>query len=215
MQKHISRFHFITHEVPGFSHVELAEAACKGGADWIQLRVKDKGFEEWKSIALDVIEVCEMYNAKLIINDNVELAAQIRAYGVHLGKTDMSPIQARQILGSGYVIGGTANTYEDILKLSREGVDYIGLGPFRFTSTKKNLSPVLGIEGYQRIITRMNHEDINIPIVAIGGILKEHLNHLFSTGIHGVAVSSGVSSTEDKVKATAEYLKTIKKLIHA
>ncbi|HYG40967.1 MAG TPA: thiamine phosphate synthase [Cytophagales bacterium] len=215
MKKNISRFHFITHEGPGFSHVDLAEAACKGGADWIQLRVKDKGFDEWKSIALDVIEVCEMYDAKLIVNDNVELAAQIRAYGVHLGKTDMDPVVARQILGEGPIIGGTANTFEDVLKLKKGNVDYIGLGPFRFTSTKKNLSPVLGFEGYQRIINRMVHEGIDIPVVAIGGILKEDLNSLFSTGIHGVAISSSVSSEEDKEKATTEFLKTIKKLGYA
>jgi thiamine-phosphate pyrophosphorylase len=213
--KKISRFHFITHESDAFSHMDLVEAACKGGADWIQLRVKDKSFEEWKSIALDVLEVCESFGAKLIINDNVELAQQIRPYGVHLGKTDMGPSQARELLGKNVVIGGTANTFEDIVRLAKAKVDYIGLGPFRFTSTKKNLSPVLGLEGYKKILTQMKLNDINIPVVAIGGITTDDFKHLFEVGIHGVALSSAVSAAEDRTLATKGIVKTIKSLTYA
>ena len=107
-----------------------------------------------------------------ILNDRVELAALIGADGVHLGKNDMSPMEARSILGPQAIIGGTANTFDDILRLIDESVDYIGLGPFRFTSTKKNLSPVLGIEGYAHIFQLCKEHNINIPIVAIGGLDK-------------------------------------------
>jgi thiamine-phosphate pyrophosphorylase len=213
--RQISRFHFITQEGSGFSHMDLVEAACKGGADWIQLRVKDKGFDEWKSIALDVLEVCESYAAKLIINDNVELAQQIRPYGVHLGKTDMDPRQAREILGKGVVIGGTANTFEDIQRLAKAKVDYIGLGPFRFTSTKKNLSPVLGLEGYKRILTQMKINEIEIPIIAIGGIDVRDFKDLFDVGIYGVALSSAVSASNDRVAATKGIIETIRSLTYA
>jgi thiamine-phosphate pyrophosphorylase len=213
--KTISRLHFITHEGEGFSHVNLVEDACKGGADWIQLRVKDKSFEEWKSIALDVLEVCESYGAKLIINDNVELAQQIRPYGIHLGKTDMDPKQAREILGRNVVIGGTANTFEDIQRLAKAKVDYIGLGPFRFTATKKNLSPVLGLEGYKRILTQMKINKIDIPVIAIGGIDINDLKDLFEIGIHGVALSSAVNAASDKVAATKGIIEKIRSLTHA
>lgn len=213
--KQISRFHFITHEGDSFSHMDLAEAVCKGGADWIQLRVKDKSFEEWKSIALDVLEVCESFGAKLIINDNVELAQQIRPSGVHLGKTDMDPAKAREILGNDMIIGGTANTFEDIQRLAKAKVDYIGLGPFRFTTTKKNLSPVLGIEGFKRILIQMKVNNIYIPVIAIGGIGPEDFKELFSAGIHGVALSSAVSSAINKGEATKGILKTIRNLTYA
>jgi thiamine-phosphate pyrophosphorylase len=213
--KYISRFHFITHESDDFSHMDLVEAACKGGADWVQLRVKDKSFEEWKSIALDVLEVCESFGAKLIINDNVELAQQIRPYGVHLGKTDMDPAKARKLLGKNVVIGGTANTFEDIQRLAMARVDYIGLGPFRFTSTKKNLSPVLGLEGYKKILTQMKLNDINIPLVAIGGINPDDFKEIFDAGIYGVALSSAVSAAQDRILATKGIVKTIRSLTYA
>jgi thiamine-phosphate pyrophosphorylase len=195
--------------------MDLVEAACKGGADWIQLRVKDKGFEEWKGIALDVLELCESFGTKLIINDNVELAQQIRPYGVHLGKTDMDPKQAREILRKSLVIGGTANTFEDVQRLSKAKVDYIGLGPFRFTSTKKNLSPVLGLEGYKRILTQMKINRIDIPIIAIGGIEVTDFKDLFGVGIYGVAMSSAISGAKDRVAATKEIIETIRSLTYA
>ena len=94
-------------------------------------------------------KICRKYNATLILNDHVHLVKEIGANGVHLGKSDMSPVKARELLGSNYIIGGTANNMEDIRQLHKSGVDYIGLGPFRFTRTKKNLAPILGIEGYK------------------------------------------------------------------
>ena len=87
----------------------------------------------------------------------------------------MSPSDARKILGNGYIIGGTANTLDDIERLIKEGVDYIGLGPFRYTETKKNLSPILGIGGYKKILTACKEKGYTIPIVAIGGITKNDI----------------------------------------
>src|ERR1700758_3328524 len=110
----ISKLQYITQDVEGKSHQQLAEEACTVGADWVQLRVKSKSAIEWKKIAMEAVTICNKHKAKLIINDNVSLAKEIGAHGVHLGKEDMNPVEARKILGNNFIIGGTANTFEDI-----------------------------------------------------------------------------------------------------
>jgi thiamine-phosphate pyrophosphorylase len=154
----ISKLHYITQDLADHSHSALAEQACIAGVDWVQLRIKNKTFDDQVIIANETAEICQKYNAKLIINDNVKLAKEVNADGVHLGKTDMEPAEARRILGNDFIIGGTANTFEDIIRLVQSGVEYIGLGPFRFTSTKENLSPILGIEGYKNIMKKCREE---------------------------------------------------------
>ena len=206
----ISRLHYITQEIEGESHDRLAELACEGGADWVQLRVKNKTYNEWLEIALKTEAICRKYHAKIIINDNVKLAKAIRADGVHLGKEDMSPTEARELLGKEFIIGGTANTFEDIERLAASGVNYIGLGPFRFTSTKENLSPVLGTEGLERIIKKCNEKGIHIPIIAIGGIKTEDVKTIMDKGIYGVAVSSAINLNENKMETTKRFLNKIK-----
>ncbi len=206
----ISRLHYITQEVDGVSHDQLAELACEGGADWVQLRVKNKSYNEWLEIALKTETVCRKHHTKIIINDNVKLAKAIRADGVHLGKEDMSPIEARELLGKGFIIGGTANTFEDIERLAASGVDYIGLGPFRFTSTKENLSPVLGLGGYEQIIKKCNEKGITVPIIAIGGIKVEDVKTIMDKGVYGIAVSSAINLSEHKGETTKRFLNKIK-----
>jgi thiamine-phosphate pyrophosphorylase len=207
----IARLHYITQDnVLGYTHAQLAEEVCMGKADWIQLRVKKKGYAEWKAISEDTLKVCRKYNTKLIINDNVRIAKEIGADGVHLGKDDMLPEAARELLGEGFIIGATANTFIDIESHAEAGVDYIGLGPFRFTGTKEKLSPVLGIEGYKQILDECRKAGINIPIIAIGGIVLEDLKELLSIGIHGVAVASAISNEVDKEAAVKKFIKEIK-----
>jgi thiamine-phosphate pyrophosphorylase len=208
----ISKFHYITQDdVWGYSHSQLAEEVCFGKADWVQLRAKKIGYNEWKEIALDTQRICKKYQARLIINDNVRLAKEIKADGVHLGKSDTNPVEARKILGDEVIIGGTANTFIDIEKLAEAKVDYIGLGPFKFTSTKEKLSPVLDIEGYEKIMQACRDSNIQIPVIAIGGILLEDVERLLKTGVHGIAVSSAINKEEDKEKKITEFLKEIKR----
>jgi thiamine-phosphate pyrophosphorylase len=208
----ISKFHYITQDdVWGYSHSQLAEEVCLGKADWVQLRVKKMGYNDWKEIALDTQKICKKHSARLIINDNVRLAKEIKADGVHLGKADTNPLEARKILGNDVIIGGTANTFMDIEKLSEARVDYIGLGPFRFTSTKENLSPVLGLDGYQKIMQVCGDSNIRIPVIAIGGIKLDDIQNLLKTGLHGIAVSSAINKEEDKEKQVMEFLKEINK----
>jgi len=188
-------------------HLKNIENACEGGVKLIQLRAKELPFKVYFQLALKAKEICDFYGAILIINDNVEVAALVNAQGVHLGKSDRSPKEAREILGAGKIIGATANTYEDCMVLIEQKVDYIGLGPFRFTSTKQHLSPLLGIEGYSKILQKLKKNGCNTPVYAIGGIEKEDVEALFKTTINGVAVSgilSGKATTE--IKSHYEYI---------
>jgi thiamine-phosphate pyrophosphorylase len=197
-KRDIAKLQFITQDVEGISHAQLAAEACKAGVKWVQLRLKEKSEFDWEQEAVETWEVCRDYGAKLIINDNVAVAKRVMADGVHLGKEDMSPSEARAILGD-VIIGGTANTFEDIVRLNEAGVDYIGLGPFTFTTTKKKLSPVLGLEGYQDIIKQCNEQGIDVPIIAIGGIQTNDVAPILNVGVHGVAVSGLIANASDKV----------------
>ena len=202
MQRTIERLQYITHTAPSLRHPELAEAACKGGVKWVQLRVKDQTFEEWLAIARQTKAICDTYGATLIINDNVEIAHEVKAHGVHLGKEDMCPMKARKLLGDDAIIGGTANTFEDIKKCCEYHVDYIGLGPYRFTITKQNLSSVLGLERYTDIIRACKENNINVPIFAIGGIRVEDVKEIMTANLYGVAVGTaiGFGDTTDNAR---------------
>jgi len=206
--KTIAKFQYITQN-SALSHWLLAENVCAGGCKWVQLRVKNESFENYLTIANETKKVCDKFQATLIINDNVLIAKEIKAHGVHLGKNDMSPKEARKILGNEAIIGGTANTFQNILHLVEQGVDYVGLGPFRFTKTKENLSEILGLNGYKSIINQCNEAGIKIPIIAIGGIELSDVNDLKNTGIHGIAVASCVTFAENISLKTKDFLKSV------
>lgn len=163
--------------------------ALDAGCKWIQLRYKNKSVEEVLFLAKMVQKICRAYDAKLIINDHVQIAWKIDADGVHLGLEDISVKEARTLLKEDKIIGGTANTLEDVLQRVNEKCDYIGLGPYRFTATKEKLSPILGIEGYELILNELKNRNIEIPIYAIGGIEEEDFEKLEKTRVFGVAVS--------------------------
>ncbi len=202
----ISRFHYLTQDLPDISHQELAEIACKNGIRWIQLRVKNKPFEDWLQIAKDVKQICNHFQTTLIINDHAEIAKAVDADGVHVGKNDVTVLAARKIVGESKIIGATANSLEDILAHQKNGVHYIGLGPYKFTKTKEKLNPILGLEGYS-IIQQSNNS--SIPIIAIGGIQLEDVQPLMNTGVHGVAVSSVINLADDKAKVISSFLELL------
>ena len=196
----IDRLHFISNETESMSHIDSIHLALGAGCRWIQLRVKNRPEEEVLSLAWEATRLCDSYAAKLVINDFPRVARAVEAYGLHLGLTDMPIPDARALVGSDMVIGGTANTWEDIALRMNEGADYVGLGPFRFTTTKQNLSPVLGATGYDSLIARMAHAARSVPIIAIGGILPEDIPALRAAGVHGVAMSSAVINADDPKK---------------
>ena len=193
---------FITHHTSTISHEESAMLALRGGCRWIQLRMKEASEEEIKPIARRLLAQCRKFGATFIIDDHVELVKNIEADGVHLGKNDMPLAQARQVLGEGFIIGGTANTIEDVRRLHRESADYIGCGPFRFTETKTNLSPILGLEGYRSIITEMQKEGIRLPVCAIG----EDIPDLLNTGVNGIAVSGAILRSPNPEKMMNDFI---------
>ncbi|MCX6218824.1 thiamine phosphate synthase [Spirosoma sp.] len=199
----ISSLHYIT------TRPEEAELACRAGADWIQLRLKNRSYADWKAVALETLAVCRQYKATLILNDNPLLAADIGANGVHLGQEDMPIPEARALLGDTFIIGGTANTLETILAHQRDGVNYVGLGPFRFTTTKEKLSPVLGLQGYEQILSALPRQPISLPIIAIGGITLADVPALLETGVYGVAVSSAITGASDPAAQTRLFLRQL------
>lgn len=172
--------------------------ALDAGIQWIQLRWKNAEEKSIIELAEKVKHLCDKYKAILIINDHPHIAARIQATGVHLGLNDMSIADAKNILSSHQWIGGTANTLEDVQQRISENVTYIGLGPLRYTSTKEKLSPILGYEGYKKIVQTF-HKDIP-PIYAIGGIREQDIEPLLNIGIYGIAVSSLITSAKNKTQ---------------
>ena len=203
------KLQFITHFSEQYSYIDSARLALEGGCRWIQLRMKDADEAMLEETAIIVQKMCKNYGATFIIDDNVLLAKKIKADGVHLGKNDMPVAEARKILGEDFIIGGTVNSFEDIEKvLSNATPDYFGCGPFRFTTTKQKLAPILGLEGYKNIISKMKENNIQIPLVAIGGIGKEDIPSIFECGVGGIALSGGVLKANDPIKEMND-IKTI------
>lgn len=209
MQKQIAHLQFITQGETTQMHIGQVEKAIEGGCRWVQLRMKDFGDATILETAKKVRKITRDAGAKLIINDHVNIAKAVQADGVHLGKNDLAPPEARAILGDNYIIGATANTFEDIERLSKQLVDYIGVGPFRFTETKKNLSPVIGLEGYAKLVKQCHEARINIPMVAIGSVGNSDIENLLKTGMYGVAVSSAIAKASNPVDATRELIEIL------
>ena len=205
----ISRLHYISMETERMSHLQAIEAVCRAGADWVQLRVKNRSEKEVLDLANKARQITLTYQSTLIINDFVEIAKQVHADGVHLGLNDMSRTEARAILGKNMIIGGTANTFEDIQRQAGAGVDYLGVGPFRFTQTKDNLSPVLGAEGYKILLEKCKASGINIPIIAIGGITANDVAVIMESGVHGVAVAGSITNSSDIAATVQKFNKQL------
>lgn len=200
---------FITHSNNRYGYVDGARLALEGGCRWVQLRMKEATEAEFMAAAAEIGRLCKEHGATFVLDDHVEWVEKTGADGVHLGKNDMPIDEARKILGSDKIIGGTANTFEDVERLYRQGANYIGCGPFRFTTTKKNLSPVLGLEGYQHIVDQMKSHSINLPIVAIGGILESDIKSILATGVSGIAVSGGILNAENPAEEMQRFLKLV------
>ena len=186
---------------------QLAEQACKAGVRWVQARIKNKDAKTWLEMAGDIASICKKHDAICIINDNVEIALKVNADGVHLGQKDMSFSEAKKIFkNKKMIIGGSANTVEDVIKLGRQKINYMGLGPLRFTSTKKDLNSILTMGGYKIIMDAVIKSDLRVPpIYAIGGVTANDVHKLMLSGIDGVAVSSAISEAENINQAVQEF----------
>ena len=190
---------FISHYTDQYSYLDAIRLALEGGCRWVQLRMKDASIHDFLRIGKEVRRLCDSYQATFILDDHVELVREIGADGVHLGKKDMPVAEARKTLGNDCIIGGTANTFDDVKMHYEASANYIGCGPFRFTTTKQGLAPVLGLEGYRSIIAQMSAEGIDLPMVAIGGITAEDIPAIMQTGVSGIALSGAVLRAADPV----------------
>lgn len=202
---------FISHYTDQIGYLDSIRLALEGGCRWIQLRVKNASVDEIRPMALEVQKMCREAGATFIIDDHVELVKEIKADGVHLGKNDMPVAEARKILGPDYIIGGTANTFADVKMHYEAGANYIGCGPFRFTTTKEKLSPVLGLEGYREVVRQMKENDIELPIVAIGGITADDIPAIMQTGVTGIALSGTVLRAADPAREMKILIELLEK----
>ena len=196
---------FISHHNSRYGYLEGIRMALEGGCRWVQLRMKDAPAEEVLRIGREIEKLCREYGAKFILDDHVELVRELNADGVHLGKLDTPVAEARRILGPEYLIGATANTFEDIERGAGQGADYIGLGPFR-------LSPVLGLEGYRTIMERCRNAGIALPVVAIGGITAADVEDILATGVTGIALSGALLQAENTLEETQRIIKIINRI---
>lgn len=200
---------YITNTESPSSVTDQIRAVLNGGCRWIQIRMKEATDLEVRNVVETVMPWCLETESFLILDDRVELAKELQVGGVHLGKTDMLPSQARIVLGAGAVIGVTANTIDDVKAVRGLDVDYVGIGPFADTKTKKNLAPILGLEGIRRIVTEMKLEQIELPTVAVGGIRLSDVVPLMETGVNGIAVSGAIAYAPDMQKATEDFVKAL------
>lgn len=200
---------FITHRTERYDYLDSVRIALAGGCRWVQLRMKEMTDEEVRPVAIEAQKMCRDTGATFIVDDRVELVGELGIDGVHLGKNDMPIGEARKVLGERAIIGGTANTLEDIVAHYEATANYIGCGPFRFTTTKEKLSPLLGLEGYRRIVKGMKEQGINLPIVAIGGIKAEDVAEIMRTGVTGIALSGAILQAADPIEEMKRIINII------
>lgn len=213
-EKIIPSLHFVTQNIAqGHRPWEQAELACRGGARWVSLRTTDMSYGELLPTALRTQEVCEHYKARFIVNDNVLLAKEICADGVHLGRTDVPVDQARDYLGDAAYIGSTANNFEDIQRAVYLGVDYIALGPTHFSKSKELKSLIVNPSNFLMIKRKCIEAHLYVPLIATGGVSSDDLEIFLDLGMHGIAVSSSINMSEDPVFETEKLLLKLNSVI--
>lgn len=207
--KEAFRLQFITHPAADRTIRHEVEDAIAGGCRWIQLRHKNADTVTMINEGQIIADLCRRAGATFIIDDRTDLVDTLGADGVHLGKNDMPVREARKLLGPRKIIGATANSFEDIRRAHADGADYIGLGPFRITTTKTNLSPVLGLSGYEKIMGECAASGISLPVVAIGGITAEDASKVMYTGVNGIAISSEIINAVNPTEKTRRLIEIV------
>ena len=205
MKKFIEKFQFITHDIHQLTHIEQAQIACESGAKWIQYRCLTKDDEALLKDINVIAEICDDWGATLIVTNHVHLNRKADIQGFHIEDMDADFIKLREHLGEDITIGGSSNTAEGLLRLAAEGVDYAGCGPFNITTTKPNNSALLGVEGYAKVAGLLKEKEIDMPVLAVGGITLEDVDALMATGIFGIAASSAINQAEDMALAYQSF----------
>ena len=200
----IPKLHYISQGNSPKEHLENIQKACTSGAELVQLRLKDISEKKFIKIAKEAREITSHFQTRLIINNNYKIAKEVKADGVHLGKTDSCPTIARKHLYPWQIIGGTAHTIQDCEALLDKQVNYISLGPFKTSATKDNTPSVLGINGYSAITDILK---TGTPILGVGGITTTDVTAILKAGISGVAVSEAITKDFNTIRIFNELLK--------
>lgn len=212
VMKDVGRLHVITDEVlqDRFSHLELAAAAAAGGADVVQYREKRQmSTMEMMRVAVLMSLACREFGTTLLIDDRADVAAAVGASAVHLGREDLPPYVARQILGPDAIIGGTANSVEEAVTVAKQPIDYLGVGPVFGTTSKGNRAArMLGLERFAEICAAVDQ-----PVIGIGNITTDRVADVLAAGAHGVAVLSAVVCQDDPRAACREIADNIERVL--
>ncbi len=199
----IPKLHYITQGDSPKELLENIQKACSSGAELVQLRFRSISKKKLLKLAKEARDITAHFQTRLFINDHYNIAKEVKADGVHLENTDTCPTMIRKHLYTWQLIGGTANTLQDCETLLSKEIDYIGLGPFRFTTTKDNVPPILGLNGYTAIIEALNTET---PIIGVGGITTADVTAILETGISGIAVSGEITRNFQSIKTFHQLL---------
>jgi thiamine-phosphate pyrophosphorylase len=210
MKKYIEKLQYITHDHPKNSHLEQVQVACEAGAKWIQYRCLTKSDAELIEELKLISEICDDWGTTLIVTDHIHLKDEVDIQGFHIEDMHADFIKIRAQLGDNYTLGGSANTIDNLIRLSKEGADYMGFGPFSFTQTKPNDLPQIGYQGYAYAIEQLKLKHIDIPILAVGGVTLLDVESLMASGIYGVAVSSAILEAENMYQAYLDFYNTVK-----
>ena len=205
MKKFIEKLQFITHDIEQLSHIEQAQIACEAGAKWIQYRCLTKNDDDLLQDINVIAEICDDWGATLIVTDHIHLHGKADIQGFHIEDMDADFNALREQLGEAVTIGGSANTIDGLRRIANEGVDYAGFGPFTTTTTKPNNAPLLGVKGYADAVLALKDKNIDLPILAVGGITLDDIDGLMATGIFGIAASSAINQAEDLRSAYLDF----------
>jgi thiamine-phosphate pyrophosphorylase len=206
MRKYISKFHYLTQDLPHRSHIEQAQIACEAGANWVQYRCITKTDGEMIAEIHQIASICDDWGATLILANHYHLLDKVDAQGVHIEDLDADFAAIRQAITDEKTLGASATNVEALLRIqSTHVVDYCGYGPFAHTDTKPNNKPLLGYNGYRELEKR----PIEIPVVAVGGVQLTDVENLLATGIYGVAVSAAVNLSLDPGGMVKEFYRKI------
>jgi thiamine-phosphate pyrophosphorylase len=206
MKKYISKFHYLTQDLPHRSHAEQTEIACQAGANWIQYRCLTKADDELIDEINEIAVICDDWGATLILTNHYELLDRVDAQGVHIEDFDADLIAIRKYISDEKTLGASATNIERLVQVQNTGVvDYCGYGPFAHTETKPNDYPLLGFQGYRELQKRL----IEIPVIAVGGIQLNDVEPLLATGVYGIAVSGAINLSTDPGQALKEFYRKI------
>ncbi|RZJ80036.1 MAG: thiamine phosphate synthase [Flavobacterium sp.] len=209
MKKYIEKLHFITHDLAHSSHIEQVQVACEAGAKWIQYRCLSKADDELLADINLIAEICDDWGATLIVTNHIHLKGKADIQGFHIEDMNADFIALRKQIGEEFTLGGSASTIEQLIKLANDGADYAGYGPFNITSTKPNDYPLVRIDDYTNAVEKLKSANLDLPILAVGGVTLADISELMVSGIFGIAASSAINQAENMYEAYVDFYRAV------